>query len=218
MAWAPMIAAAAPMVGQMLQGGASAAAAIADKAALDKLQKEWAETNDWNAQQVGVANKANVGYGREILDMGTPDIRASQLGDLLFSQGQGQANKQNDRSLQQAMMTNLRRGAGSGNADLQVRAANEQAGELGDRRAQSTLQGIQGVQPNQAALQTAGNLFKQQAAQKALPGMDQMGGMGGMIGAMGGAAGGLGGMLGAKGVGGMSGMEGPGMKVAKSFF
>jgi hypothetical protein len=180
----------------MLQGGASAGAAVADKAALDKLQKQWQEINDWNAQQVGVANKANVGYGREILDMGTPDIRAGDLGDLLFSQGQEAAGAERDRGLKQAMMTNLRRGQGSGNAELIARTADQGAEGLGDRRAASTLQGIQGVQPNQAALQTAGNLFKQQAAQKELPTMDQFGGAGGMMGAMGGAAGGLGSTIG----------------------
>lgn len=181
--------------------GMSALSAMQDKKGADDLTKQWNETNDYNAKQVGVANKANVGYGREILDMGTPDMRASQLGDLLFAQGQGEANEQNDRALQQAMMTNLRRGGGSSNADLITRFASEGAGELGDRRAQSTLQGIQGVQPNQAALQVAGNLFKQQAAQKQLPGQGQMDQSGAATGAMGNALGAFAGSDAGKGIG-----------------
>lgn len=183
-----------------VQMGMGLLSAGQDKKASGDLTKQWNDINDYNAQQVGVANKANVGYGREILDMGTPDMRASQLGDLLFAQGQGEANKQNDRALQQAMLTNLRRGSGSGNADLQVRAANEQAGDLGDRRTEATLYGIQGVQPNQAALQVAGNLFKQQAAQKQLPGQQQMDQSGAATGAMGNAIGAFAGSKGGAGL------------------
>jgi hypothetical protein len=204
-----MIAAAAPMVGQMLQGGASVGAAMADAKALEKIQKEWNEINDWNAQQVGVANKANVGYGREILDMGTPDIRAGDLGDLLFKQGSETAGAERDRGLKQAMMTNLRRGQGSGNAELIGRFADQGAEGLGDRRAASTLQGIQGVQPAQAALQTAGNLFKQEAMQKALPDISKMMGPGG--GPMTAAGGAAGSMM--SGIGDMFKPNGPGMKL-----
>jgi hypothetical protein len=91
-------------------------------------------------------------------------MSGTDLGNLLFSQGEQQATKQHDIDLATTLRQNLRSGSPLSIADVTGGFDRQNQGAWADRRTNATLQGLTGVLPTSAAIQTAGNLGRNMPA------------------------------------------------------
>lgn len=109
--------------------------------------------------------QANRDFAMEILNMSKPDLTSDELTALLLSQGEGEANKQRDRGLQQVMRQYTRAGTPSSGQDVIARTIAEMAASQGDRGIDARLRGTLGVLPSAAGLQIGGALYNNPAPQ-----------------------------------------------------
>lgn len=111
-----------------------------------------------NRKAIGAANTSNRSFADQLLAMSHPDMSGSDLGNLMFSQGENEAQRQHDTDLATTLRQNLRSGAPLSTTDVIGGFDRQNANQWADRRSSATLQGLMGVLPSGAAIQTAGSL------------------------------------------------------------
>lgn len=128
---------------------------------------DYEQINKDNIKFTQEQNQINRDFALHLLQLGTPDLSSKEMGDLLFSQNEAAYNKQFQQGLADTLRNNMRQGSPYSGAQITSDWANTAASERGDRRASSTLQGILGVLPGAATLQSASNLYGQTQAPQA---------------------------------------------------
>ena len=133
-------------------------------------------------------NKINRDFGLHLLNISRPAISSKDLGNLLFAQNEQAYNQQINSGLKAALLQNTRTGSPYSAHRIAQDYSSEAATQRGDRAAQARLQGIMGVLPGAAALQTAGTLGHTPAPQMDLQNIrpntqwgDLMGGAGALF-------------------------------------
>jgi hypothetical protein len=117
-----------------------------------------------NRDAIKNSNASNLLFAHQLLDMSHPNMSGTDLGNLLFSQGEQQATRQHDIDLATTLRQNLRSGSPLSIADVTGGFDRQNQGAWADRRTNATLQGLTGVLPTSAAIQTAGNLGRNMPA------------------------------------------------------
>lgn len=155
MAWVVPVAAAAAGLAGSYMNSRSQSQAIQDQLEAAKLnikfQKEEAERQRE--------------FARNILDMSRPQMSATELGNLLFAQGQQTFDQQNNGMLTKVLAQNLRAGSPQSGNDITSSFSRRSAETMDDRRVDATLKGITGTLPGAAAIQSAAALYNQPAPQ-----------------------------------------------------
>lgn len=148
-------------IGPMLAGGAAIGGALLGARNQNRANNDARKIAQQNLQFQMQNASANRAFSREIMDMSKPDMSADQLTNLLLQQGEGEANKQRDRSLAQVTREMGRAGTPSSGNDVIARTIAEMASGQGDRGIDARLRGEMGVLPGAAAIQIGGGLYNQ---------------------------------------------------------
>lgn len=152
--WGTVIGAGLGLAGSLL-GGQAAGQTYHDA-------KQLAEKN---AQLQMEINRQNQAWAQHILDISHPQMSGTDLGNLLFSQGQQEATRQHDIDLATTLRQNLRAGSPMSTGDVIGAFDRQNAGQWQDKLASARLQGILGVLPGASALNIAGAVGKGTAPQ-----------------------------------------------------
>jgi hypothetical protein len=147
-------------IGALVGGGLGLASGFMGGQAAGQTAHDIREAQKRNIAFQQAENAKNRAFAEHLLDISHPQMSGADLGNLLFSQGEHEAKRTTDNALAMALRQNLRSGAPMSATDLIGGVTRAQAGQWADRASQSRLQGIMGVLPGAAAIQTAGGVSK----------------------------------------------------------
>jgi hypothetical protein len=144
--------------GALIGGGIGLAGGLLGGQAAGATGHDLRDLAKRNAQYQAEENAKNRAFAEHLLDISHPQMSGTDLGNLLFSQGEGEATRQHDINLATVLRQNLRAGSPLSIGDVTGGFDRQNSNAWADRKSSATLQGLLGVLPGASAINAAGGL------------------------------------------------------------